>query len=248
MKKTIFPNISLSERVKSLAEKYNTADFIKNDPIQFPHRYSKKQDIEISAFVTSWISWGKRELIIRIANHIDTDLFCGSPLEYVMSQKWEIFKNSTKCLYRTVKYSDFYDIMQCLYNIYVSYPDMETAISKKMDKGETLIKALYSYFEGVSGVANPDKGSPCKRLWFFLRWMIRRDKFVDFGIWQSISPTELIIPLDVHVFQEAKKMGITSRNSADAKTAEEITAFFREIFPNDPVKGDFALFGLGVNQ
>lgn len=248
-------NTDLKQHLIALAHHYNTPDFIASDPVQFPHRYTQKQDIEISAFVTAWISWGNRRQIIKTADHIDHNIFRHKPHAYLMSGEWKAFSDDTNCFYRTCRHNDFHALMNRLYNIYNEYGDLENAVVTTMDTlrvsgdtAATAATALSTLFSGVNGIADAHKGSPCKRLWFFLRWMVRRDGIVDLGIWHQLSPQDLIIPLDTHVFQTARELGITSRRSADMKTAVEITNFFRAIFPDDPTLGDFALFGLGIEH
>jgi len=244
MKKSL---VSDSELI-ALAGKYNTPDFIQSDPVQFPHRYTEKMDIEVSGFVTAWISWGNRKQIIKTAEMIDTELFATEPYAYLRSRKWQCFEEDDRCFYRTCKFRDFYQLMSRLYDVYAQHGDLESAVLAEMQNGLNPAAALSSLFHGIQGVADATKSSPCKRLWFFLRWMVRRDGIVDLGIWTKISPTELIIPLDVHVFEMAHEFGITTRRSADMKAAQEITDYFKNIFPDDPALGDFALFGLGVSR
>ena len=139
-------------------------------------------------------------------------------------------------------------LMEHMYGVYSQYGDLENAVVALVHTGLDAAEALSSLFCNVNGIADARLGSPCKRLWFFLRWMVRRDGIVDLGIWRQLSPADLIIPLDTHVYHQAREMGITSRRSADIKTAREITDFFRQIFPSDPALGDFALFGYGVDS
>lgn len=238
-----------AQHLKELALHYNTPQFIESDPVQFPHRFSKKRDIEISAFVTSWISWGNRKQIIRTANHMHSDIFSGAPLDYLLSCKWRSYKADDTCFYRTVRNKDFHNLMERLYNVYQNYQDLEDRVVHQMENSHSdPATALSAIFGGIAGIADATKKSPCKRLWFFLRWMVRRDGIVDLGIWKRLSPSELIIPLDTHVHHVALNMGITTRHSADIATAKEITAYFRDIFPDDPALGDFALFGYGIEH
>ena len=241
-------DISLKNRLTDLAHRYNCPDFIAADPVQFPHRYTDKRDIEVSAFVTAWISWGNRKQIIKTAERIDSQIFKGHPYEYLMSTEWRSFCGNGECFYRTCRNNDFFMLMERMYGVYSQYGDLENAVVALVHTGLDAAEALSSLFRNVNGIADARLGSPCKRLWFFLRWMVRRDGIVDLGIWRQLSPADLIIPLDTHVYHQAREMGITSRRSADIKTAREITDFFRQIFPSDPALGDFALFGYGVDS
>lgn len=239
---------SLALRLRQLAAHYNTPEFIRHDPVQFPHRYLQKKDIEVSAFLTAWISWGNRRQIIRTAEHLDTHIFRSHPFAYLMSGEWAQFLGDNTCFYRTQRLNDFALLMQRLQQIYCDYPDLESAVREDADHGMDYAKSLSRRFHGITGIADAAKGSPCKRLWFFLRWMVRTDGIVDLGIWRSLSPENLIIPLDTHVFHTARQLGLTTRRTADIRTAREITQRLRTIFPADPVLGDFALFGYGEEQ
>ncbi len=237
-----------NQQLAALAPRFNTPEFIKCAPVQFPHRYSRREDVEVSGFVTAWISWGNRKQIIKTAEMIDSELFEGNPYGYLQSGKWAQYQGDERCFYRTCKYKDFYSLMNRLDSVYREFGNLENAVVAQMTEGLNPAAALSRLFAGIPGVADATKKSPCKRLWFFLRWMVRRDGIVDLGIWTRISPKDLIIPLDVHVFEMAHAMGITTRRSADIRAAEEITNRFRQVFPDDPALGDFALFGLGVGQ
>ncbi len=242
------PRHNLDSRLTALAVRYNQKDFILTDPVQFPHRYSEKKDIEVSAFVTAWISWGNRKQIIKTAEHLHTHIFQDQPYLYLQSRRWETYKDDPACFYRTIRNKDFHDLMERLWAVYQAHADLEHCVLSHMEQGLNPAEALSQHFRGVAGIADSRKTSPCKRLWFFLRWMVRRDGIVDLGIWQQISPATLLIPLDTHVYHTALEMGITHRRSADIRTAREITNYFRRIFPDDPALGDFALFGYGVES
>lgn len=253
---------NLAAALRSLAAHYNTPEFIANDPVQFPHRYlpkgysgseaslthQQKCDIEVSAFLTAWISWGNRRQIIRTAQHLDADIFRSRPFDYLMSGEWAQFLGNQSCFYRTQRKNDFALLMERLKGIYLDYEDLESAVKEDADKGMNYAESLSYRFRGIQGIADARKGSPCKRLWFFLRWMVRTDHIVDLGIWRTLSPENLIIPLDTHVFHTARQLGLTARRTADIRTALEITLHLKTIFPSDPTLGDFALFGYGEEQ
>lgn len=241
----------MSTRIKDivdLANKYETSDFIKGDPIQFPHRYTKKEDIEISAFVTSWIAWGNRKQIIQKADFIDREIFQGKPYKYIMSGKWAEYMYIDKKIYRTFSYRDFYRLCSTLYHIYSCWNNMEDAIRYYIYDISDILLIISSFFASVNGIPNNDSNSACKRLCLFLRWMCRKDSPVDFGIWDICDSSELIIPLDTHVLKQSRNLGLTKRKTSDMKTAIEITNRLKMFFLGDPVKGDFALFGLGINK
>lgn len=226
-----------------MATRYETADFITKDPIQFPHRYRFPMDIEISAFVTSWLSFGRRGQITTAAR-IANDFFSGEPTRYIIKRRFEHLKDNSVVLHRMLTYGDFYDLCDRIYNLYKEYGDIYLYLRKHTDNP---VKAISDYFKGVKGIPDYDKGSACKRICMFLRWMVR-DGVVDIGTYSFIDKADLIIPLDTHVHQVALQLGITKRKQADMKTAIEITEYFKTVFPDDPARGDFALFGAGINQ
>ena len=210
-----------------------------------------KRDVEISGFITSWLSYGKRTQIIKTALDIHSMFMDWQPYKYLMSKRWMDCKGREARLYRFYTYGDFHDLLQRLYTVYTFWDSLEDAVlDEKFNlSGKTpYIYQLQTIFDGVFGIPKTSEKSACKRLAMFLRWMIRRDSPVDMGIWERCQPEKLIIPLDTHVHQQALKMGITKRKSADMRTAKEITDYFNDIFPGDPAKGDFALFGYGVNN
>lgn len=248
---------TLNENLKHWAEQYETADFINADPVQIPHRYDSRVNIEISAFVTAWIAWGNRKQIIKKADFIDREIFKGEPYHYIVGNtvergnrpEWEQYKGSTDCLYRTFTFGDFHDLCARLYDVYTSAENMEAAIKKAHEtNGETALATLQSLFGSVNGIPDFETQSACKRLCLFLRWMCRKGSPVDFGLWDVCDPRNLIIPLDTHVHKQAIRLGLTKRRTPDLRTAIEITDRFAEVFPDDPAKGDFSLFGYGVNK
>lgn len=247
---------TLNENLKRWAEQYETADFINADPVQIPHRYDSRVNIEISAFVTAWIAWGNRKQIIKKADFIDRKIFKGEPYHYIVGNtvergnrpEWEQYQGSTDCLYRTFTFGDFHDLCARLYDVYTSAENMEAVIKKAHEtNGETALATLQSLFGSVNGIPDFETQSACKRLCLFLRWMCRKGSPVDFGLWDVCDPRNLIIPLDTHVHKQALRLGLVTRRTPDLQTAIEITDRFAEIFPDDPTKGDFALFGYGVN-
>jgi TIGR02757 family protein len=247
---------TLNENLKRWAEQYETAEFVKNDPVQIPRRYDSRVNIEISAFVTAWIAWGNRKQIIKKADFIDREIFHGAPYHYIVgtdtqgaAPEWRQYKDSPESFYRTFTFADFHDLCARLYDVYTSAESMEAAIKKTHEtNGETALSTLQSLFGSVNGIPDFETQSACKRLCLFLRWMCRKGSPVDFGLWDVCEPRNLIIPLDTHVHKQAIRLGLVKRRTPDLQTAIEITDRFAEIFPDDPTKGDFALFGYGVNN
>lgn len=231
----------LKEKLTNWAKRYNNKDFIGNDPIQIPHKHldDSKQDIEISAFVTAYLSFGNRTQIIKAAKKVN-DLMGHSPHKYVVGKQWEtdFDCSNTSSFYRMVSYAKMNEIFSKLHYIYTTYPSMEHCLQQHSG---TLFQRICKVFEISSK-------SPQKKINMFLRWMVRNDGVVDFGLWKTFSPQELIIPLDTHVTQMAYKLGITNSKTYSLKNAITITDKLSEIFPNDPCLGDFALFGYGVEN
>lgn len=245
---------TLNDNLRCWAEQYETAEFIQSDPVQIPHRYDSRVNIEISAFVTAWIAWGSRKQIIQKADFIDREIFKGEPYHYIIGNtvapgaapEWSKYKGDTTNFYRTFTYADFYDLCAQLHKIYSDNDNMEAGLYK-INPAHPLA-ALQMVFGNVKGVPDMETKSGCKRLCMFLRWMCRKGSPVDFGLWDICDPRNLIIPLDTHVHKQALRLGLITRRTPDLQTAIEITNRFAEIFPDDPTKGDFALFGYGVNN
>ncbi len=237
--------------LRNLAQQYNTKDFIQNDPVQFPHRYTDKRDIEISAIISSWIAYGNRKQIILTLNRLHTE-FYDSPYCYIRNRRYVAHRHNEQCLYRFYIYKDFYQLCETLYCIYISkqYPSMEDkllSIQKEYTSCISLLEALISLFPNQKGIPL-NTTSACKRLCLLLRWLIRKDSIVDLGIWNLLPQSELLIPLDTHVFRMAKELNLTNRKQADMKTAVEISNKLKKVFPDDPTLGDFALFGYGIDH
>lgn len=233
--------------LKTLATNYNTKSFIAEDPIRFPNSYTQKQDIEISAFVSSWIAYGNRKQILITLEKIHKD-FGTSPYKYILERKFDKYKSDKNNLYRFYTKADFYQLCDTLHSIYSEHQDIETkllSIQSNYDTALELLQNIISLFPNQKGIPCDTK-SACKRLCLMLRWLIRKDGIVDLGIWNLIPQNKLLIPLDTHVFRLAKQLGFTKRKQADMKTVLEITQAMKTIFPNDVALGDFALFGYGV--
>lgn len=226
------------------AERYESPAFIINDPVQFPRKYIGKR-AEISGFITSWLSFGNRKAIIKVADWLDKD-FCDDPYCWVMTKQYNFYYQDYRKLYRFLSYDDLYQLGKRLWSLYNDFERMEDMILSLPDK--TPVEAIANYSKGINGIPNYSKGSACKRLCMFVRWMTRQNSPVDMGIWKKVNPANLIIPLDTHVHRIALELGLTNRKQADMKTAIEITNAMREVFPNDPARGDFALFGYGIEH
>ena len=217
---------------------YHRADFIQSDPVQFPHRYTLKQAIEVSGLLTAIMSFGNRKQILKKADELH-GLMGDSPYQYVLSCQWEkdFPSGATNSFYRMLSYADFYGYFRRLYIAYTQFESLEEALM--LYPGIPMEK-LCAFLE-VSAK------SPQKKLNMFLRWMIRRDSEVDLGIWESFDRRDLIVPLDTHVCRVAHYFKLTDTETFSLKNARQITAALATVFPDDPCLGDFALFGLGVN-
>lgn len=230
--------ISASDFLRRYAAQYHHSDFISSDPVQFPHRYHAKADIEISGFLTAFLSFGARPQILKAAERLDV-IMNRRPLQYVLSEKWKTDFCGEASFYRTVSKNKMAQLFYWLHTIYNSYESMEDALL--CEANGTPMQRLCRLF-GVSDKA------PQKKLNMFLRWMVRRDSEVDFGIWTHFSPCDLIIPLDTHVSEMAFRLELTKSKSYTLNNAKAITKALEEVFPGDPCLGDFALFGYGINR
>lgn len=241
-----------------LVEKYETPDFIHNDPIQFPHRFSKKEDIEIAGFLASIFAYGKREVFIRKLN-ILFERMEDKPHKFVLN-----FCKENDSLndfdYRFSVGIDIVQIMIILKDLYSSGENLEGLFAHGYKTSGTLkgsLQGAVDYFysrqelQVTNGfyhlLPNPSKNSACKRLNMLLRWLVR-DGYVDLGVWKFMDKSELLIPLDVHVAKVSRNLGILLRKQNDFSAVTELTQKLREFDPKDPVKYDFAMFGYGVNN
>jgi uncharacterized protein (TIGR02757 family) len=238
-----------------MVDKYNNPEFIDSDPICLPHQYELKEDIEISGFLAATIAWGNRTMIIKNAFKL-MNLMGNSPYDFIMNHKENHLDRFDGFVHRTFNQIDLVYFIKALKNIYLNKGGLETVFSNSTTECSTqpAIHAFRNEFFSLphkdrttKHVSDPAKGSAAKKINMFLRWMTRvDDKGVDFGIWKSISPHQLSCPLDVHSGNVARKLGLLTRNLNDAKAVDELDGYLRQMDKNDPVKYDFALFGLGV--
>jgi len=248
-------NLEIKDLLDNKTTQYNNQKFIESDPIQIPHQFSIKEDIEIAAFLTATIAWGKRKMIINSANKI-LNFMGNSPYDFIMDHNENHLNKIEGSIHRTFNAIDFHFFIKSLQNIYKKHQGLEVAFSKHAQK-ETLQPAIHEFkkvfFEiehpqrTQKHISDPLKNSAAKRINMFLRWMVRNDKTgVDFGIWKTLSPSQLSCPLDVHSGNVARKLGLIHRKQNDAKALNELDESLRKMDAIDPVKYDFALFGLGV--
>jgi uncharacterized protein (TIGR02757 family) len=245
----------LKEFLEEKVELYNRPAFIESDPISIPHQFTKKQDIEIAGFLAATIAWGNRKMILRNGNRM-MELLDHSPYEFIMNSSNDEIEMIKGFVHRTFNSTDLIYFLKALQNIYRHKGGLET-IFKAHQTADSLLPAIHQFhkiFFELSHekrterhVSDPFKGSAAKKLNMYLRWMIRNDnRGVDFGIWNSISPSILSCPLDIHSGNVARKLGLISRNQNDSKAVLELDLNLRAMDSEDPVRYDFALFGLGV--
>ncbi|WP_309609916.1 TIGR02757 family protein [Flavobacterium sp.] len=247
------------EEIKSFLDQkveiYNNPNFIETDPIQIPHLFSTKEDIEIAGFLSATIAWGNRKMIIQ-NSHKMMHLMGNSPFDFVMSHTETQLETLENFVHRTFNGQDFSQFIKSLQHIYKNNGGLENVFSKNITSNSTQssISAFKKIFFEVSDsqrtqkhISDPMNGSAAKRINMFLRWMVRQDnKGVDFGIWKTIPASALSCPLDVHSGNVARKLNLLIRKQNDAKALQELDNNLRLFDPEDPVKYDFALFGLGV--
>lgn len=234
---------------------YNNPKFIESDPIQIPHRFSKKEDIEIAGFLVASIAWGKRAMIINNGNRM-MEFMGENPYDFIMNYTEKDLKAFDTFVHRTFNATDFRFFIKSLEHIYKTHGGLEQVFNrnKTVDSLQPAIHEFKKVFFEIpfpertqKHISDPAKNSAAKRINMFLRWMVRKDKAgVDFGIWKSISPSLLSCPLDVHSGNVARKLGLLTRKQNDSKALLELDSNLRAMDPEDPVKYDFALFGLGV--
>lgn len=248
-------NTDIREFLDLKVSEYNRPAFLASDPIQIPHKFSQKQDIEISGFLTATIAWGNRKSIIKNAGLL-MDLMDQAPYQFVLGHTEEDLRSLQTYVHRTFNGSDLQYFITALKHLYANHEGMEAIFSKHAQKStlQPAISKFKEYFFELphaprtkKHISDPNKGSAAKRINMFLRWMVRdASTGVDFGIWKSLGPSQLSCPLDVHSGNVARKLGLLTRKQNDAKAVAELDANLRLLDPIDPVKYDFALFGLGV--
>ena len=248
-------NSELKEFLDSKVIQYNKPDFIESDPLQIPHCYSVKEDIEISGFLTATIAWGNRKSIINNAKRLMA-LMDHAPHDFVMQHQPKDLERLNTFVHRTFNGLDCIQFIESLKHIYTHHNGLEGVFNMYSEKDslQASIHHLKQHFFEIDHlqrtqkhISDPLKKSAAKRINMFLRWMVRpNDTKVDFGLWTQLSPSQLSCPLDVHSGNVARKLGLLKRSQNDAKALSELDKNLRKLDPVDPVKYDFALFGLGV--
>jgi uncharacterized protein (TIGR02757 family) len=245
----------LKEFLDIKVERYNHPKFIESDPIQIPHQFSKKEDIEISGFLAATIAWGNRKSIINNANKM-MNFLDQSPHDFIINHEESDLEKLLPFVHRTFNGNDFIQFVKSLKHIYTTHDGLESVFSKSSEEKnfQNAIHIFKNVFFEIDHlertkkhVSDPFKNSAAKRINMYLRWMVRQDNNgVDFGIWKGVSPALLSCPLDVHSGNVARKLKLLNRKQNDGKAVLELDTALRKLDPTDPVKYDFALFGLGV--
>ena len=248
-----------AEELKSFLDEkvllYNNKNFIDSDPVQIPHLYVLKEDIEIAGFLAATIAWGNRKMIIS-KSHKLMQIMGNSPYDFVMNHKKIHLEKLSNFVHRTFNATDAVTFIKALQNIYTNNPDLESVFAQHIENNST--QKSISEFKKIffeiphlprtqKHISDPLNGSAAKRINMFLRWMVRNDaNGVDLGVWKTIPTASLSCPLDVHSGNVARKLFLLTRKQNDAKALNELDTNLRKLDANDPVKYDFALFGLGV--
>ncbi|PSR52190.1 TIGR02757 family protein [Adhaeribacter arboris] len=250
----------LYELLEQNYEKFNRPHFISDDPISIPHRFSRKQDIEISGLFAAILAWGQRKTIITKCAEL-MQRFDSAPYDFIKNHQDSDLKALLGFKHRTFNDTDLLYLVYFLHQFYLQHDSLELAfvgsdpikIQNQKDRLEYFHNLVFSLPESPSRtrkhISTPARKSACKRMNMYLRWMVRQDKKgVDFGLWQYMQPADLICPCDVHVDRVARRLGLITRPQTDWQTAVELTAKLQEFDLTDPVKYDFALFGLGLEE
>lgn len=249
----------LKEFLDLKVTQYNTSAFVAHDPISIPHLFSAKEDIEISAFLVAIIAWGQRPTILKNAKVL-LQIMDNAPSDFIRNHKPSDLKALSNFVHRTYNYIDASYFMLSLQNIYSKHGGLESVFNDCFNLNEQITSRALHHFKTIffeikhpirteKHIADPMKGSSAKRINMFLRWMVRKDNCgVDFGIWNKLSPSNLKCPLDVHSGNVARKLGLLNRKQNDWRSVIELTDNLMKLDKNDPVKYDFALFGLGINE
>lgn len=245
----------LKEFLDRKVDQYDQPSFIPHDPVCIPHMFTKKQDIEIAAFFAAVFAWGNRTTIINkskeLMQRMDND-----PFNFVSKHTEADLESLLGFRHRTFNDTDLLYFVAFLHHHYSKSNTLETAFTQWGNTVEEMLTGFHHYFFSLEDVpprtkkhiATPERNSTCKRLSMFLRWMVRQNSEVDFGIWKKIKPSQLVIPIDLHVARVAKRFSLLHRKQTDWNAALELTEYLRNLDPLDPVKYDFALFGLGVTE
>ncbi|MEM7382953.1 MAG: TIGR02757 family protein [Bacteroidota bacterium] len=252
--------IRLKDFLDEQVARYNHPKFIQDDPVAIPHAYKRQEDIEIAGFLAATLAWGHRKVIIKKSGEL-LGIMDHAPHDFVINHQASDLKPLQNFRHRTFHATDALYFIHFLQHYYQQYGTLETAFVAGLQPGaasvETALVHFHRLFFSLAGypertrkhVATPARNATCKRLNMFLRWMVRQDEQgVDFGLWKQIQPQQLVCPCDVHVARVSRELGLMQRKNTDWQAALELTQNLKQLSPEDPVKYDFALFGMGVSQ
>ncbi|SDM00161.1 TIGR02757 family protein [Catalinimonas alkaloidigena] len=255
-----FSSPQLKAFLDAKADEYNTPRFIPHDPISLPHRFTKLQDIEIIGLWAAVLAWGQRPTILRKGAEL-IELMDGAPHDFVLHHQESDLKRFLQFRHRTFNATDTLYFLLFFQHHYRTHASLESAFSQFLSPDAPTVEAalvgFHRYFFRLEEapdrtrkhIATPARNSACKRLNMFLRWMVRHDdRGVDFGLWRTITPAQLVCPCDLHVDRIARRLGLITRKQTDWKTALELTERLRSLDADDPCRYDFALFGLGIEE
>lgn len=239
------------------ADLYNRPAFIEKDPLSIPHRFAQKEDIEISAFFSATLAWGQRVSIIRSAEKL-MQAMDWAPHQFILQYRESDLQTLSSFVHRTFQFTDLQHFCSALQRIYLHHGGLEQALATRPEENEVgpALNRFHRLFfdqpharRSQKHLAHPGRNSACKRLNMFLRWMVRQDsRGCDFGLWTGIRPHQLSCPLDVHTGRVARSLGLLQRPANDWKAVRELDTHLRQLDPDDPVRYDYALFGLGIYE
>ena len=248
----------LKPYLDDINDSVETDDYIDDDPVRFMHMFTEKKDIEIAGFLSATMAWGRRDIVIAKVDELLRRMDY-SPHSFVSSYSQSEFRRFDNFRHRTLKPIDVHGLLLALKQIYKEFSDFEAFWKMCYQAGNRENRPFLAVFHEeffrrshdlagrtVKHVSNPEKGSPCKRLYMYLRWLIRTDSPVDTGLWSFMKPSELLIPFDVHVARQARRYGLLSRRTNDWKSVNDLTQTLAILNPDDPARYDYALFGIGA--
>ncbi len=257
MKKSLNRILDLRDFLETKVEQYNHPRFIKNDPVSIPHRFSKKQDIEIAGLFAAVLAWGQRITIINKSNELMA-LMDNVPHDFILHHQTKDLRRFEQFKHRTFNTVDALYFVGFLHHYYKEHDSLEAAFkvassAESIESGLVNFQRLFFSLDHLrrtqKHISTPERKSACKRINMYLRWMVRQDKQgVDFGLWKNISPAQLVCPCDLHVERVARKLKLIKGKRMNWATAIELTRNLKLLDPADPVKYDFALFGLGIEE
>lgn len=246
------------ELLDELVDRFNREEFIAEDPISIPHRFTRREDIEIAGFLASVIAWGNRKAIVKSASRM-MEYLDNAPYDFVMNASESDKEHLLSYVHRTFNGGDLYYFVESLSNIYQNHGGIGEFFTESYQWSEDMRVVISQFWHLFFSLPHPDrvrkhlssidKGAACKRINMYLRWMVRQDdRGVDFGLWDKIPSSALYLPLDIHSGNVARELGLLERKQSDWRAVEQVTASLRLLDESDPTRYDYALFGAGINK